>query len=62
MSLSRRYTLVHENGGVPFQAGQGILIRPVQPAWPLVRRKLHIAANGDDAVAAVEAAIAILGR
>jgi len=62
VSLSRRYALVNEAGGVPFQAAQGILIRPVQPAWPLVRRKLHIAANGDDAVEAVDAVIAILGR
>lgn len=54
VSLSRRYALTDETGGIPFMATHALKIRPVKREWPVLRRKLHIAANGADALAAVE--------
>jgi hypothetical protein len=62
VSLSRPYALVDENGHVPFQFGAGIRIRPVEDRWSLVRRKLYVAGNGNDALAAVDAVIKELER
>jgi len=36
-------------------------VRKVQDTFPVVRRKLHIAANGDDAVKAVDELIKEFG-
>ena len=61
VSLSRRYALLDEKGDIILVNGAFSAdvfdIRKVEDRWPLVRRKLHIAANGDDAQAAVEALI-----
>jgi hypothetical protein len=54
VSLSRRYALTGPGGGIPFQYMSGVELRPVQPTWPLQRRKLYIAGNAADAEAAVE--------
>jgi hypothetical protein len=57
VSLSRRYALIAPDGG---QVGggrwsPGVRVRQVRDSFPVVRRKLHIAANGEDAVRAIEA-------
>jgi len=54
VSLSRRYALINESGGQPFAWNDSYRLRPVERRFPLVRRKLHIAANGADASRAVE--------
>jgi hypothetical protein len=55
VSLSRPYALINESGGQPFAYNQSYQIRPVNRNYALVRRKLFIAANGADALAAVDA-------
>ena len=59
VSLSRRYALVSDKG--EFNQGSFtqdvFILRKVEDYWPKARRKLHIAANGDDATAAVDALI-----
>ena len=63
VSLSRRYALIDEKGGlVTGYFTDRYRIRPVNSEYPLVRRKLHIAANGPDAQRAVEAIVAEVGR
>ena len=63
ISLSRRYALIGQGGN---QVGGGRWgfdhqVRKVQDTFPVVRRKLHIAANGDDAVKAVDELIKEFG-
>ena len=59
VSLTRRHALVSEEG----RFNQGaftqdvFILRPVEDRWPQARRKLHIAANANDASAAVDALI-----
>ena len=48
MRVSRRYALMDANGKQPFDWGSSFDLRPVEPRFPLLRRKLHIAANGTD--------------
>ncbi|HUU69865.1 MAG TPA: beta-galactosidase trimerization domain-containing protein [Planctomycetota bacterium] len=62
VSLSRRYALTNNDGRIPFQAQLDISIRPVERRWPLLRRKLHIAANGNDAERAVDEVITLLRK
>jgi len=61
VSLSRRYALLTDRGESILVNGafsaEVFDIRKVEDRWPLVRRKLHIAANGDDAQAAVDTLI-----
>jgi hypothetical protein len=62
VSLSRRHALIDEKGGlVTGYFTDQYRIRPVKPEYPLVRRKLHIAANAADARRAVEAILAEVG-
>jgi hypothetical protein len=61
VSLSRRYALIREDGGHPFAWDRGVALRAVERRFPLVRRKLHIAANGPDADRAVDAILAAIG-
>jgi hypothetical protein len=58
VSLSRPYALIYEDGRHPFAWSRGVALRPVERKYPLVRRKLHIAANGADAERAVDAVLA----
>ena len=62
VSLSRRYALIDKDGRHPFAWGDGYALRPVERRFPLVRRKLHIAANGPDAERAVDAILAVLKK
>ena len=55
ISLSRKYALLDDNGRqCSYRFHQGFKIRPVEDRFPLYRRKLHIAANGADAMMAVD--------
>ena len=55
ISLSRRYALLDDNGRqCSWRFNMGFKIRLVEDRWPLYRRKLHIAANGADAMMAVD--------
>jgi len=60
VALSRKYALIDEKGSQPFAWNNSYALRPVEPRFPLVRRKLHIAANGRDAENAVDAIRAAL--
>jgi len=60
VALSRKYALIDEKGSQPFAWNNSYALRPVEPRFPLVRRKLHIAANGRDAENAVDAILAAL--
>jgi len=64
VSLSRRHALVSEDGR--FNQGsftQDVFqIRKVEDRWPQACRKLHLAANGDDATAAVDTLIERLAK
>jgi len=62
VSLSRRYALIDENGRQPFAWTDAYRLRPVERRFPLVRRKLHIAANGPDASHAVAALVSMLEK
>jgi len=62
VALSRRYALIDENGRHPFAWNSSYALRPVQRTFPLVRRKLHVAANGPDAERAVDAILAALDK
>jgi len=64
IALSRRYALIDSNGR---QVGGGywnreFIIRPVKREFRVVRQKLHVAADGDDAAKAVDALIRATGR
>jgi hypothetical protein len=61
VSLSRPYALINEEGRHPFAWAKGYALRPVDRRFSLVRRKLHIAANGQDADRAVDSVLAALG-
>jgi peptidoglycan hydrolase-like protein with peptidoglycan-binding domain len=61
VALSRPYALTVD-GNVPFMAVHGLELRRVKPEWLLLRRKLYIAANGADALAAVETIIKQLSK
>ena len=60
VALSRRYALMDANGRQPFDWQSSFDLRPVEPRFPLLRRKLHVAANGADAERAIDAVIASL--
>ena len=63
ISLSRRYALLNDKGQqCSWRFSQAFKIRPVLDTYPYYRRKLHIAANGPDALAAVETLITSLNR
>ena len=62
VSLSRRHALIDKNGRHPFAWNDTYRLRPVERRFPLVRRKLHIAANGADAERAVGALLRMLGK
>ncbi|MBM4031397.1 MAG: hypothetical protein FJ291_06370 [Planctomycetes bacterium] len=62
VSLSRRYALMDKGGRPPFVWNDSCSLRPVERGLPLVRRKLHVAANGADASRAVEALSRVLER
>lgn len=65
IALSRKYSLIdaggRQVGGGKFNVNS-VSIRPVEDRFQTVRRKLHIAANGDDAVKGVDALIAMLSQ
>jgi hypothetical protein len=64
ISLSRRYALIGQDGSQTggYRWNLDRQVRQVQDKFPVVRRKLHVAGNGEDAVRAVEALIAELNR
>ena len=62
VSLSRRYVLTDDTGRIPFQADLSLRLRPAERRFTLLRRKLHIAANGKDAERAVNEIIALLEK
>jgi hypothetical protein len=62
VSLSRPYAVIDGSGRTPFMWTDSTLMRPVERKWPLFRRKLHVAANGADAVRAVDAVIALIEK
>jgi len=61
-SLSRRYALIDEGGRIPFAYTHEYRLRLVDRRFPLVRRKLFIAANGADAEHAVDAVVDLLRK
>jgi len=62
VSLSRPYVLTTPDGRVPFMATPGLELRRAADAWPVLRRKLHIAGNGRDAERAVREIIRLVKR
>ena len=62
VSLSRPYVFTSPDGRIPFMAMLDLALRPASRDWPLLRRKLHIAANGPDANRAVDELIRRMGR
>jgi len=62
VSLSRGHALLDEAGRqVSYRFKHEHRIRPVKPDYPKLRRKLFIAADGDDALRAVDAIIDLAG-
>jgi hypothetical protein len=64
IALSRRYALIDSSGR---QVGGGywnreFIIRSVKREFRVVRQKLHVAADGEDAAKAVDALIRAMGR
>ena len=60
VALSRRYALMDADGRQPFSWQSSFDLRPVEPRFPLLRRKLHVAADGADAERAMDAVVAAL--
>ena len=63
ISLSRRYALLDDKGhNTSYRFYLNIGLRKVEDSYPLFRRKLYIAADGTDALVAVNTLIAQLER
>ena len=63
VSLSRRYALITQNGDVMNQVFRhDWRVRKVEDRFGQVRRRLHIGADGEDAVRAVDAVVEAIGK